>query len=87
MFPLPGRLDELLGSDADKKEAAILLRIFFTTYGPGVLLLLSGYDKKRDPSSRRQQEEIRRARPMVAKAHEALQARLKEEKVPQKGTN
>ncbi len=41
-----------------KKGSAIVLRVFFHTYGQRVILLLGGYDKGRDPSERRQQKEI-----------------------------
>ncbi len=40
----------------------ILLRVFCHATGDRVILLLGGYDKGRDPSRRRQQREIARAR-------------------------
>ncbi len=43
----------------------ILLRVFFHAYGQKRILLLSGYDKGADPSDRRQQKEIRRARQLL----------------------
>lgn len=52
--PIP---EELAGTDRN-----VLLRVFCTFYGTRVVLLLGGYDKKRDPSDKRQQREIRRAR-------------------------
>ncbi len=41
---------------------AILLRVFVHFYGDKVILLLSGYDKGRDPSAKRQGREIAQAR-------------------------
>lgn len=43
-------------------DVSVLLRIFCTFYGDRVVLLFQGYDKKKDPSERRQQREIRKAR-------------------------
>ena len=40
----------------------ILLRVFCHAYGDRVILLLGGYDKGADPSRRKQQREIARAR-------------------------
>ena len=40
----------------------VLLRIFCTFYGDRVVLLFQGYDKRKDPSKRRQEREIRTAR-------------------------
>ena len=40
----------------------LLVRIFFTFKVGRVILLLGAYDKKRSPSSKRQQQEIARAR-------------------------
>jgi len=40
----------------------VLLRVFCGFHGERVVLLYGGYDKQRDPSTRRQQREIRRAR-------------------------
>jgi len=79
MFPPKKAIERLLGKDDDDK-AKIVLRIFFTTYGKGVLLLLSGYDKGRDPSARRQNAEVKKAREMADKAQAGLRARLREEK-------
>ena len=53
---------------ADQPEAnesatrGVLLRIFLTFHGERICLLIAGYDKGRDPSRRRQQREIARAR-------------------------
>lgn len=49
------------GGMADAKRP-VLLRIFCTFYGQRVVLLLGGYDKKRDPSKKRQVREIAAAR-------------------------
>lgn len=43
----------------------ILLRVFFCTAGHKIILLMSGYDKAEDPSERRQNREIQRARKMI----------------------
>ncbi|MGO1971578.1 MAG: hypothetical protein ACTH2Q_01340 [Propionibacteriaceae bacterium] len=40
----------------------MLLRVFCTFHGRRIVLLFSGYDKKKDPSKRRQEREIARAR-------------------------
>jgi len=40
----------------------LLLRVFCHAYGDKVVLLLAGYDKRRDPSRKRQAQEIERAR-------------------------
>lgn len=40
----------------------LLIRIFFTYQARRVILLLAAYDKQRDPSEKRQQREIARAR-------------------------
>ena len=44
----------------------ILLRVFCHAHGDQVILLLGGYDKGRDPSRRRQQQEIELARRRLA---------------------
>ena len=44
------------------REHSVLLRVFCTFHGSKVIVLFHGYDKKRDPSSKRQQREIARAR-------------------------
>ncbi len=50
------------------RASRVLLRLFFTTSGDQVLFLLSGYDKGAAPSSKREQEEISKARRLVARA-------------------
>lgn len=52
----------------------ILLRVFFCTAGRKIILLMSGYDKADDPSERRQNREIQRARKMIT-AHEEARKR------------
>ena len=44
------------------RPASILVRVFCHFHGNRVVLLLSGYDKGRDPSDKRQQKEIAQAR-------------------------
>lgn len=43
-------------------DRSVLLRVFCTFYGDKIVLLYHGYDKKADPSVKRQQREIARAR-------------------------
>ncbi|MDH6277370.1 hypothetical protein M2118_000321 [Aurantimicrobium minutum] len=40
----------------------VLIRIFCTFYGDKMIVIHHGYDKKRDPSHKRQQREIAKAR-------------------------
>lgn len=69
-FRVRHELDEILSAagrpDLAAKwtasEAKVLLRIFFTTDGEKIVLLLAGYDKGADPSDKRQQREIKAAR-------------------------
>lgn len=56
---------------ADRK---VLLRVFFTVEGERVVLLLCGYDKGADPSPRRQDREIDRARKLLGE-HKAAERR------------
>ncbi len=49
-----------------------MLRVFFCTAGRKIILLVSAYDKARDPSDRRQQREIARARKLLTAHREAL---------------
>lgn len=44
---------------------AVLLRVFCTFHGTKIVLFFSGYDKQSDPSDKRQQREIARARKML----------------------
>lgn len=50
------------GEAGGKKGAQVLLRIFCHAYGPRIVLLLGGYDKGENPSSKRQAREIETAR-------------------------
>lgn len=47
---------------AAQRSRPVLLRVFCAFHGDRVVLLLGGYDKKRDPSAKRQTREIRAAR-------------------------
>jgi hypothetical protein len=53
------------------KSENIKLRVFFCTAGRKIILLLSGYDKGRDTSGRRQDREIARARKLMTAHQEA----------------
>jgi len=44
------------------REEGLLVRIFCHAYGDRLILLLGAYDKGRDPSERRQNREISKAR-------------------------
>ncbi|WP_320669572.1 hypothetical protein [Patulibacter defluvii] len=47
---------------AEPHGERVLLRVFCHAYGDRLILLLGGYDKGADPSTRRQQREIAEAR-------------------------
>lgn len=47
-------------------NAEVLLRVFCTFHGDRIVLLLAGYNKKKDPSEKRQQREIKSARKKLA---------------------
>lgn len=49
----------VVGGDGSSQ---LLLRVFFYPHGDKLILLLGGYDKGKDPSSKRQQAEISTAR-------------------------
>lgn len=53
------------------KGGQVLIRVFCTFHGDKIVLLYHGYDKAADPSPKRQQREIRRAR----KLHDQWQRR------------
>jgi hypothetical protein len=59
------------------KAEKIMSRMFFCTSGRKIILLLSGYDKAKDPGETRQGREIARARKLL-KAHEETQRRRKD---------
>lgn len=61
--PLP---EDLTGADRE-----VLLRVLCTFHGNKIVLLYNGYDKRRDPSRKRQDKEIKAAR----KAHRARKTR------------
>lgn len=46
----------------DDGQSEIVLRVFFHAFGDRRILILHGYDKGEDPSSKRQQREISKAR-------------------------
>jgi hypothetical protein len=48
-----------------KGDQTKLLRVFFTVEGQKIILLLSGYDKGKDPSRRKQQKMIETARSLL----------------------
>lgn len=79
------------GPDADEAAnavsppRAILLRVFVHFYGDRVILLLSGYDKGADPSEKRQQREITRARKCLTAWHEQQKRQRKAEQRRQRG--
>jgi hypothetical protein len=47
-------------------DRTVLLRVFCTFHGDRIVLLFHGYDKKKDPSAKRQAREIARARKLHA---------------------
>ncbi len=54
----------------DQGKKSVLLRVFFAVEGEKVLILLAGYDKKKDDSSKRQNKEITYARKLL-REHQA----------------
>lgn len=48
-----------------KKDQSKLLRVFFTVEGQKIILLISGYDKGKNPSRRKQQKMIEKARSLL----------------------
>jgi hypothetical protein len=69
---ISGVADRLAPAQVGGVPEPILLRVFFCTAGRKIILLVSGYDKARDPSDRRQQREIARARKLLTAHREAL---------------
>ncbi len=53
------------------RSESILLRVFFCTSGRKIILLLSGYDKGKGPSGKRQDKEIDKARKLLSAHREA----------------
>ena len=76
-FRLRKNLEEILGrgkphegeekiEKKKKKAERVLLRVFCQAYGNKKILLISGYDKGKDPSERRQRQEIAGAQKLLA---------------------
>jgi hypothetical protein len=61
----------------------ILLRVFCHAYGDQIVLLLAGYDKGDEPSSRRQQRELALARQRLT-LHKAREAAAKKAQRPKR---
>ena len=59
------------------KAEKIMLRVFFCTSGRRIILLLSGYDKARDPGERRQGREIAGVRRLLTAHRESERRRGK----------
>ncbi len=66
-----GLTEEELPANAKLPHSSVLLRVFCTFEGSEVVLLLGGYNKGKDPSKRRQQVEIKKARTRLTKHKEA----------------
>jgi hypothetical protein len=58
-------------------HTAILLRVFCHAHGKKVVLLLAGYDKGKEPSAKRQNAEIKRAKQRLTrwKAQQGIAAK------------
>lgn len=54
-------------SDAAGADRSVVLRVFCTFYGDKIVLLYHGYNKRADPSGKRQQREIKKARKLHEK--------------------
>lgn len=71
-FRLRHDADEIIAKHTDRtpdhatQGPPIFLRIFCHAYGDKIVLLLAGYDKGKDVSQRRQDQEIQRARKRLA---------------------
>lgn len=61
-FAAPGAKKLVLKPGDDR---SVLLRAFFTVHGNRVVLLISVYDKGKDPSDKRQKKEIANARKLL----------------------
>lgn len=53
--------------DLNDSHSGILLRVFCHAHGRKVVLLLAAYDKGREPSAKRQNAEIKRAKQRLAR--------------------
>ena len=62
-----GRVSDAAAAKSEK----VMLRVFFCTAGRKIILLLSGYDKGKDQSDRRQNREITNARKLLTAYQEA----------------
>jgi hypothetical protein len=69
------KVEGVAGETAAKAEK-IMLRVFFCTSGRKIILLLSGYDKARNPGKTRPGREIAQARKLLT-AHEEAERRRK----------
>lgn len=56
--------------DVKHPREAVLLRVFVHFHGNRVVLLIAGYDKGTDPSRKRQDSEIARARKLLTQFKE-----------------
>lgn len=56
--------------DVHHPPEAVLLRVFVHFYGNRIVLLVAGYDKGADPSAKRQNREIVRARKLLTQFKE-----------------
>lgn len=68
------RVAGLPPDEVDSPPEAVLLRVFFCTAGRKIILLMSGYDKGKNTSQRRQNREIENARKLM-RAHDEAQKR------------
>lgn len=51
-----------ISSETPGNDRKVLIRVFCTFHGEEIVLLYHGYNKKIDPSPKRQQREIKKAR-------------------------
>jgi putative component of toxin-antitoxin plasmid stabilization module len=65
------KVEGLASTDVGSAPEKILLRVFFATSGRKIILLMNGYDKAKDPTDRRQDTEISRARKLLRDHGEA----------------
>lgn len=72
-----GGVDADEAANAISPPRAILLRVFVHFYGDKVVLLLSGYDKAKDPSAKRQERDITQARKYLTAWNEQQKRRQK----------
>jgi putative component of toxin-antitoxin plasmid stabilization module len=65
------KVQGLSPDNVGKAPEKIMLRVFFCTSGRKIILLMSGYDKAKDASDRRQEREIAKARRLLRAHQEA----------------